>query len=81
MKTKSWVFNWAHNGQNETLTITAKNTNEAFHRFKNIFIGLMEVGDSVSSWISIQNQQTQSMSYIKPQHLITEYKFVDNPVA
>ena len=83
MKTKSWVFNWAHNHQNQEMTITAKNTTQAFHQFKNIFNDVMMEGDSVSSWISIKNQQTQGMSYIKPQHLIdpTQYKFVDEPTV
>ena len=78
MATISWKFTWRHNNEPQSVMITgAKKQSEALDRLANMLADQITVGDTISSWIEIENQRTMTKAYIKPQSVITDFAFED----
>ena len=80
MATISWKFTWQHNDQPQQVMITgAKKQSEALDRLANMLADQMDAGDTISSWIEIENQRTMTKAWIKPRSVLKHFEYEDVP--
>ena len=76
MATINWKFTWQHNEQPQQVLITGCKQSVAIERVSDMLAGEVNAGDTISSWIEIENQRTMTKAYIKPQQMLKHFKFV-----
>jgi hypothetical protein len=76
MATINWKFTWQHNDQPQWVLITGCKQSVAIERVSDMLAGEFNAGDTISSWIEIENQRTMTKAYIKPQQMLKHFEFV-----